>query len=654
MKPFTTRALCAALALVWAAPLATAQYLTDAPRQAVSLENDPDVDWDVFPAFTIGETVDGYTPPGIPDGTGAGILNARTARLFVSHELTELDGYLYRLANGTDLFGARISYFDVDRRTGAITDLGPAYDTVIDRYGNVVTDAEQINEGLGPNAGFARFCSASGFAAGQLGLVDPIYFAGEETSANGQLVALDARTRTLHVAPMAGRAAWENVTLVDTGDPDTIGMLIGDDRQGAPLLLYVGRKNALGTGGFLDRNGLAMGNLYVWKADSGDLSPQDWNGTGTSRTGTFVEVSQYDPARAGEPGYDALGYADLVTIDAQRLLLGAFEFSRPEDLATNPADGTQVAFASTGRSVAYPADTWGTTYLVDLDFGGLTTGDITAEITIIYDGDDAGNGQFQGPDFGLRSPDNLDWADDGLVYVQEDASTSLFGTVSGLEARIWKLDPATGQLTDIVVVNRGDDALPAGQTDSDPNDIGAWETSGILDITELYTGSQDLKIFLFDVQAHTVRDGSIATKILEEGGQIAYLLGRPVGSAAAQVDLDGLSFSEALAALGVEASDAAIGRTPRLSAAPTALALDAYPNPFSGATTLGYALPEGGDVTVVVFDVLGREVVTLVDGAVEAGTHTARLDAAGLAPGTYLVRLRLGDQEVTQEITLVQ
>ena len=48
---------------------------------------------------------------------------------------------------------------------------------------------------------------------------------------------------------------------------------------------------------------------------------------------------------------------------------GAFEFSRPEDVATNPADGTQVVMASTGRASLYPSDNWGTTYLIDLDFG---------------------------------------------------------------------------------------------------------------------------------------------------------------------------------------------------------------------------------------------------------------------------------------------
>lgn len=635
-------------------PTASAQFTTYAPAQVAVLDHDPDTRWDAFPFFTIGEDVDGYMPPGVPDGMGVGILDAGTARLFVSHELSEGAGYAYTLANGTRLPGSRISAFDVDRRNGTIHQAMLAYDVVIDRAGRVVTSAEQINEGSSPTAGFNRFCSATGFSAGQYGLTDPIYFAGEETSSNGQLTALDAPQQTLYVVPMVGRAAWENVALLDSGDPDRIAMLIGDDRSGAGLRLYVGHKNALGDDSFLDRNGLAVGDLYVWKADNGDTTPAHWSATGTSRTGSFARLTQFDAARAGEPGYDTLGYADLVTLDAQRAALGAFRFSRPEDLATNPADGTQAAFSSTGRRSLFPDDEWGTVYLVDFDFSEIATGDIGAEISILYSGDDAGGGQVSSPDFGLRNPDNLDWARDGLLYVQEDPSTPNFGGASGLEARIWKLDPATGVLVDIAVVKRGDAALPEGQTDPQPDDLGAWETSGILDVTELYTDNADIQVLVFNVQAHTVHGGSIAENGLVQGGQIGHLIGRARDSDLALVDLSGLSFGEALAALGAETHETVVGPMPHLPAGAKEIALDTYPNPFRRTTTLGYAVPRAVSATLTVYDTLGRQVVALVDGAVEAGTHTVQFHAADLAPGTYIVGLRAGDQEVAREIVLIE
>ncbi|HQU70722.1 MAG TPA: hypothetical protein PKV71_15590 [Calditrichia bacterium] len=58
------------------------------------------------PVFTIGEEIDGYTPPGVPDGMGAIRLDHRTVRVFVNHELTQSQGYQYELGNGTPLLGS--------------------------------------------------------------------------------------------------------------------------------------------------------------------------------------------------------------------------------------------------------------------------------------------------------------------------------------------------------------------------------------------------------------------------------------------------------------------------------------------------------------------------------------------------------------------
>ncbi len=80
----------------------------------------------------------------------------------------------------------------------------------------------------------------------------------------------------------------------------------------------------------------------------------------------------------------------------------------------------------------------------------------------------------------------------------------------------------------------------------------------------------------------------------------------------------------------------------------------AYPNPFSRSATVGFALPEAGRVRLAVYDVLGREVVRLVDGEVEAGRHEALLDGASLPAGVYLVRLVTESRTETQRITLVR
>ena len=65
------------------------------------------------------------------------------------------------------------------------------------------------------------------------------------------------------------------------------------------------------------------------------------------------------------------------------------------------------------------------------------------------------------------------------------------------------------------------------------------------------------------------------------------------------------------------------------------------PNPFGGSTKIRFSLAEPGPARLVVYDVLGREVVRLADGDLPAGEHEVTLSAtgAGLSPGTYLYRL---------------
>jgi len=75
-----------------------------------------------------------------------------------------------------------------------------------------------------------------------------------------------------------------------------------------------------------------------------------------------------------------------------------------------------------------------------------------------------------------------------------------------------------------------------------------------------------------------------------------------------------------------------------------------YPNPFHATVTIGYVLPAPAEVTLRVYDVLGRE-VTLVDhGYKAAGSHTVRFSAGALPAGVYLYRLRAGAQQAVRQM----
>ncbi len=66
-----------------------------------------------------------------------------------------------------------------------------------------------------------------------------------------------------------------------------------------------------------------------------------------------------------------------------------------------------------------------------------------------------------------------------------------------------------------------------------------------------------------------------------------------------------------------------------------------YPNPFNPTTTINYQLPVDGYVTLKVYDVLGREVKTLVNGQLPVGRYTATLDGSQLATGVYFYRINI-------------
>ncbi|WP_103029004.1 T9SS type A sorting domain-containing protein [Salinibacter altiplanensis] len=80
----------------------------------------------------------------------------------------------------------------------------------------------------------------------------------------------------------------------------------------------------------------------------------------------------------------------------------------------------------------------------------------------------------------------------------------------------------------------------------------------------------------------------------------------------------------------------------------------ASPNPVRRSAELEYTLPEQSDVSIVVYDVLGRRVAQLVDAKHETGVHRARVGAGTLPSGKYFVRMRAGPFRQTRQLTVVR
>lgn len=79
-----------------------------------------------------------------------------------------------------------------------------------------------------------------------------------------------------------------------------------------------------------------------------------------------------------------------------------------------------------------------------------------------------------------------------------------------------------------------------------------------------------------------------------------------------------------------------------------------YPNPFNPTTAIGYQLSATSQVTLKVYDILGREVATLVDEKQNAGSYSVKFDGSRLASGVYFYRLSAGGFADVKKLVLLK
>lgn len=527
--------------------------------------------WHAEPLFTVGESLPthggSYTPPGILDGLGAFMVNPSTMRLYVNHELPHFTGYTYEVKGGEGgpftMRGSRVSRFDIDLDSRTIISASLAYEGVMDAHGVRASDTSFLPTGY---QGFGRFCSGTmlepdAFGPGR-GVEDRMYILGEEESflfnpVGGAIWTIDVESNLIWHIPAMGRGSWENTVQVDTGTTTHVAFIISDDNppsnadrdpdiEAAPVYLYLGEKSNEPDADFPARNGLRGGKLFVWVADSGARSPLVFRGhDNPGLPGAWVEVDNSpsgEPHGSGQTGYDRFGFPTQRTLWAMAEAVGAFQFSRPEDVVTDPLAPTRVAMASTGSATWFidpetgdGVDTFGTVYLIDNDFSDLENPKAT--LGILYDGD-------ADPDRAIRSPDNIEWSQDGFVYVQEDLGAyftlasrePLFGqgATNPHEVGVIQLNPDSRATTRLANVNRRavlDGSLdnPLKSHDFFWNSVGAWESSGIIDVSPFFKRPHG-EVFLSTVQAggllnqHVVNPASrIHNSDLVKGGQLLIL-----------------------------------------------------------------------------------------------------------------------------------
>ena len=79
-----------------------------------------------------------------------------------------------------------------------------------------------------------------------------------------------------------------------------------------------------------------------------------------------------------------------------------------------------------------------------------------------------------------------------------------------------------------------------------------------------------------------------------------------------------------------------------------------YPNPFNPVTKISYAIPKSGFVTLKVYDILGKELVTLVNGNKNAGSYIVDFDASALTSGVYFYKLEVNGFVDTKKMMVLK
>ena len=79
-----------------------------------------------------------------------------------------------------------------------------------------------------------------------------------------------------------------------------------------------------------------------------------------------------------------------------------------------------------------------------------------------------------------------------------------------------------------------------------------------------------------------------------------------------------------------------------------------YPNPFNPSTNISFSLPSRSFVLLKVFDVLGREITTIVSEELSAGNYSRQWNASNLPSGVYFYRLQAGEFVQTKKLMILK
>jgi hypothetical protein len=492
--------------------------------QAPMLTQGDRSDVEFTPIITVGETLGSYRFEAIPDGISLIRRTQQKVDVYVNHE-TSLVAFPYVAAGPT----AANSQNDFDNTQVSQLSLNPETAGII-----------QASMAITSGENYQRFCS-NYLATRAEGFSRPTLFTNEE--------AQDWVFRS--------GLAWEKPIAPGTPGAEQAGVVVAHDiRSGKSKTIYgMGRHNHENSVALPGFDGVAVisgddtfstspasSQLYLYTANGRDAL---WNDKGTLHAfvaddpskndyfdvqpgdvieGTFLAVPKMIATGKKANGAEFLS-SDFPGMaappssipDGPQWVLDqwgnaannsygkdVFDFIRIEDTAYDkrPGKSNIVYLADSGRGTAGPANplttsTNGRIWKLELD----PSNPLEGKLSILVQGDD---NPVKTPGE-IHQPDNMETTANGSLLIQEDPGSSQqfpLPTVdpNATTARIWRVPLGGGSPEVVAKVDQSADEGPTDVDPSGPGALGAWESSGVVDVSEIFGPG----MFLVDVQAGTL------------------------------------------------------------------------------------------------------------------------------------------------------
>ncbi|MGE5362698.1 MAG: DUF5050 domain-containing protein [Bacteroidota bacterium] len=362
---------------------------------------------------------------------------------------------------------------------------------------------------------------------------------------------------------------------------------------------------------------------------------------GANRTSVFTGFTQKvntlsAPTMRSIAFTDGNGFTQSITPNSTNQVLGLFRLTAASGGAVLTEASVKLNNVRTGLS---NLKLWSS---ADPSFGS----DSQLGSTIASDPGDGGTVTFSGFSSGVSTG--------GTYYLLTgDISDSPTGTVRGEIVQKSDLNIVSGLLSGTItnaVLSSGSSPLPveltafAGKAEGTDVKL-TWQTA-----TEINNHGFEIERALHEAElaelnyekisfaagagnSNSTKSYAYTDKALQPG-KYSYRL--------KQIDTDGkYSYSET--------AEITIGAMPQLFELS-----QNFPNPFNPSTLITYMLPSAADVTLKVYDLLGREVASLTDGWQEAGTYQISFNAGDLSSGLYIAEIKAGAFSQRIKMTLVK